>query len=81
MSVEGDFAELPSQMLENWIWDKQILKKISSHYLTKKALPDALIESIINGRHQSQASATLTKVFYGTLDILLYSAFDDDQLR
>lgn len=81
MSVESDFVELPSQMLENWIWDKQILKKISSHYITEESMPDALIQSIIGKKTQFQAAATLNKVFYGTLDILLYSAFDQNQLR
>lgn len=43
-NMETDFVELPSQMLENWMENKEILKMISSHYLTGKPLPEELIE-------------------------------------
>jgi len=45
-SVKLDFVEMPSQMLEEWLDDAAILKKISSHYLTGKSLPDDLIKKI-----------------------------------
>jgi len=46
-NTKTDFVELPSQMLEEWLWDKAILKKISGHYKTGELLPDAMIDKII----------------------------------
>ncbi len=45
--TKGDFVELPSQMLEQWLWDKNILKKVSRHYQTGESLPDDIIDSIV----------------------------------
>lgn len=46
-SVKRDFVELPSQMLEEWLSDKEILKKVSCHYQTGESLPDQIIDTII----------------------------------
>lgn len=46
-NVKRDFVELPSQMLEEWIWDKEIIKYISCHYQTNQPMPNDLIEKII----------------------------------
>ncbi len=45
-NVKMDFVEMPSQMLENWMWDPVILKMVSSHYKTKEPLSIDLIEKI-----------------------------------
>lgn len=45
--VKRDFVELPSQMLEEWLYDKDILKMVSGHYETGEPLPDELIDRII----------------------------------
>lgn len=45
-TVKRDFVEMPSQMLESWMYDKEILKLVSSHYKTKEPLSDELIEKI-----------------------------------
>ena len=47
-NVKTDFVETPSQMLEEWISDKEMLKKISSHYKTGESLPDEIIDKIIS---------------------------------
>ena len=79
--VERDFVEMPSQMLENWIWDKQILKKVSSHYLTKKPLPDKVIDKKIASKNEFGAMHTLTAIFQSSLDLLLHSAHDSVLLQ
>lgn len=49
-SVKVDFVELPSQMLEEWLWDPSILKMVSCHYKTKEKLPDSIIDSLLKTR-------------------------------
>ncbi len=70
-SVKKDFVELPSQMLEEWLWDKEILQKVSSHYQTGKSLSDELIEKILQLKHfdsgnwlQRQASLAMLSLDY-----------------
>lgn len=43
-SVKSDFVELPSQMLEEWMWSKEMLFRVSSHYQTGEPLPEELID-------------------------------------
>lgn len=45
--VAWDYVEMPSQMLENWVWKKEILGKISGHYKTGKRLPNTLITNML----------------------------------
>ncbi|MCK4499189.1 Zn-dependent oligopeptidase, partial [Candidatus Babeliales bacterium] len=46
-NVKRDFVEMPSQMFEEWLWDKNILKDVSKHYQTGEKLPDDLIDKKI----------------------------------
>ena len=47
-NVIWDFVEVPSQMFEEWMWDKKMLKLVSSHYKTGESLPDELIEKMLD---------------------------------
>jgi Zn-dependent oligopeptidase len=47
VNVTRDFEEAPSQMLENWCFEPEVLKKMSSHYKTQESLPSELITKII----------------------------------
>jgi len=61
-------------MLENWIWDKDILKKVSKHYQTGEPLSDDVIDKKIALKRAHQALDTLEQIFRGTLDLLIYTA-------
>ncbi|HEB41451.1 MAG TPA: hypothetical protein ENI08_00335 [Candidatus Dependentiae bacterium] len=55
-NTKTDFVELPSQMLEEWLWDKAILKKISGHYKTGEPLPDEMIDKILKLKRLTSGS-------------------------
>lgn len=75
-AVERDFVEMPSQMLENWIWDEDILTRLSKHYKTGEQLSNETISYILDQRNFMSATKMLQQVFLGTVDFLLYSASD-----
>jgi len=45
--VKCDFIEVPSEMFEEWMWDKDMLKLVGSHYKTGESLPNDLIEKMV----------------------------------
>lgn len=47
-------------MLENWIWNKDILKKVSKHYKTGEPLPDDLIDQKVKTKNEYVATETLS---------------------
>lgn len=73
-SVSWDFVEAPSQMLERWAWDPQVLKKISKHYKTGEALPDDLIKRMIAAKNFGAGGMYLRQDFFAQYDMSLHTA-------
>ncbi|KAJ7935586.1 metallopeptidase MepB [Mycena leptocephala] len=71
--VARDFVEAPSQMLENWCWEPEVLEKMSSHYKTKEPLSPALIEKIIKSRYVNVGLFFLRQVFFAKFDIKVHT--------
>ena len=71
-SVSWDFVEAPSQLLERWAWEPQVLKKISRHYKTGEPLPDDLIQRMIAAKNFGTATAYLRQNFFAQYDMRLH---------
>jgi thimet oligopeptidase len=76
-SVRGDFIEAPSQMLENWMWQPSILKKVSSHVETSQPLPDELIAMLLARKHASDGVFWTRQAFLGVYDLTLHTSGPD----
>ena len=73
-NVDRDFVEAPSQMLENWVWEPSMLRRISSHYKTGKPLPDRLIEKMVQARTADVGLKTCRQILFGTFDMAIHTA-------
>ncbi len=73
-NVAWDYIEAHSQLLENWAWQPQVLKKISAHYKTGEALSDGLISSLVKSKNVGVAVAFLRQNFLGQYDLALHTA-------
>lgn len=68
-SVFWDFVELPSQVLENWCYEKETLDLFAVHYLTGKKIPSNLIDKIKASSNFLEGLATLRQLSFGLLDM------------
>ncbi len=71
--VEGDFVELPSQIMENWAFEEEILKQYATHYKTGDPMPVSLIRKIHNAALFNQGFATTELVAAALLDMDIHS--------
>jgi metallopeptidase MepB len=72
-SVARDFVEAPSQMLENWCWDSNVLQKMSSHYEKQEPLTPELIEKIIKSRYVNVGLFYLRQIFFAKFDLKVHT--------
>lgn len=74
-TVAWDFVELPSQLMENFLYEKDVLAAISGHYETGEKLPDAYIEGLRKSRTFRGGTRLLGMTGQSTMDILLHSEY------
>ncbi|MBW4332161.1 M3 family metallopeptidase [Stakelama sp. CBK3Z-3] len=69
---EWDAIELPSQLMEDFAWDRAILKGMSGHHDTGEKLPDSLFDRMVAARNFQSAMLLMRQIEFSLFDILLH---------
>lgn len=77
--VEWDAVELPSQFMENFCWEWDVLQGMSQHVDSGASLPRALYDKMIAAKNFQSGMQTARQLEFSLFDMLLYSDFDAEQ--
>ena len=72
--VEWDAVELPSQFMENFCWEWDVLKHMTAHVETGEALPRALFDKMLEAKNFQSGLQTMRQVEFSLFDMLLHTS-------
>jgi len=75
--VEWDAVELPSQFMENFCWEWDVIKHMTEHIDNKNPLPKALFDKMIQAKNFQSGMQTLRQIEFALFDIRLHTEYSD----
>ena len=76
--VEWDAVELPSQFMENFCWECDVLRPMTRHAQTGKPLPKTLFDKMLAAKNFQSGMQTVRQIEFALFDLELHSSFDPD---
>jgi oligopeptidase A len=79
INVAWDWVEVPSQLMENWTWEREALDLLTSHWKSGEPLPEELHRRMIRARRFMGGWRQMRQLGFGSLDLALHTAYDPDR--